>query len=157
MMSARNNSTVQDPTATRLALKPGVGARSSATGFVDGAWRPGSRDLATEIPALLEALPTALGPVERVSYNLATWGATARVLHIDGAAVHLAGYRSQNADTVDVLARDYRITLLVVPPEATDDAARAALATASAAGNTDSPADLLAASDARPGAPVAAA
>jgi hypothetical protein len=157
MMSAPNSSTVQDPITTRLALKPGVEARSSATGFVDGAWWPGSRDLADEIPALLAALPKALGRVERVSYNLATWGATVRILHIDGAAVHLAGYRAQNADTVDVLGRDHRVTLLVVPPEATEDAARAALATASAPGNTDSPADLLATSGARPGVPVAAA
>jgi Family of unknown function (DUF5994) len=156
MMSAPNSSTLQNPVTTKLALKPGVEARSPATGFVDGAWWPGSRDLASEVRALIESLPEALGRVERVSYNLATWGVTARILHIDGAAVHLAGYRSQNADTVDVLGRDHRVTLLVVPPEATEDAAHRALAAAASAGNTDSPAELLATSGARPGVPVSA-
>jgi len=151
MMSAPHRGTLQDADITRLALKPGVGPRSSPTGFVDGAWWPGSRDLGAEVPPLLKALPRAWGRIERVSYNLATWGPTARIVLLDGAAVHLSGYRSQHPDTVDLVGRDYRITLLVVPPDTVEGAAARAIATASSAGNTDRPADLLTASGARPG------
>jgi len=149
-MTSVRHDTVQPDATTMLALKSGVEAGAPPTGFVDGAWRPGSRDLAREVPGLLKALPQALGRMERVSYNLTTWGATIRVLHFDGADVHLAGYRSQNPDTIDVVGRDRRITLVVVPPEAGKDVSRQAMAAASATGNADSPADLLAGIDERP-------
>jgi len=153
-MTSAPHSTIQHTNTARLALKPGIGSRSLATGSVDGAWWPGSRDLAAQVPALLEALPTDLGRIERLSYNLAVWGATVRGLHVDGAVVHLAGYRTQNRDTVDVIGRDQVITLLVVPPEATEDAANRVLRAASSAGNTDNVGELLDAADAHPGVPV---
>lgn len=143
MMSAPH-STMQHTTTARVAFKPGLGERSRSTGFVDGAWWPESRDLAAQVPALLEALPAGLGRIERVSYNLAAWGTTARGLRIDDAVVHLAGYRTQNHDTVDVIGRDQLVTLLVVPPDTADDAARGAMRAASSADNRDSVGDLLA-------------
>lgn len=127
----------------RLMLKPGIGPRVSVTGQVDGAWWPGSRDLAAEAPALAKTLRGCLGNVERISYNLAAWGPTARGLTVEGATLRLAGYRTQHPDTVDVLGRSHRITLLVVPPEATEEAGQRAMARAADPGNTDSPAQLL--------------
>lgn len=103
----------------RLRLKP----RGPVTGFVDGGWWPRSRDLPAELPALLAVLAVRLGPVESVSYNLDAWGPTPRKITVDGRLVRLAGYRSQHPATIDVLSAGHRVTLLVVPPEATPQAA----------------------------------
>jgi uncharacterized protein DUF5994 len=129
----------------RLKLKP----QPSATGYVDGGWWPRSRDLAAELPGLLAVLTVRLGPIERVSYHLTTWGPAARKIHLGGVAVRLAGDRSRNPDTVDVLgARDDtgaqpRITLLVVPPDTPAQAAHRALMAAGRRGNTERIDELL--------------
>jgi len=117
----------------RLRLKP----RAPATGFVDGGWWPRSRDLPAELPALLAVLAVRLGPVESVSYNLDAWGPTPRKLTLDGRLVRLAGYRSQHPATIDVLSEGHRVTLLVVPPEATPEAAHGSLMAAGRRANTD--------------------
>ncbi|HEX4357446.1 MAG TPA: DUF5994 family protein [Pseudonocardia sp.] len=143
-MTSAPNSTIQRTDTARVALKPDLGARSRPTGFVDGAWWPESRDLAAQVPALLEALPAGLGRIERVSYNLDSWDTTTRGLRVDGTVVHLAGYRTQNRDTVDVIGRDELITLLVVPPDTAEDAAHRAMQAASSAGNKDGISALLA-------------
>jgi hypothetical protein len=116
----------------RLRLKP----RAPATGFVDGGWWPRSRDLPAELPALLAVLAVRLGPVESVSYNLDAWGPTPRKLALDGRLVRLAGYRSQHPATIDVLSAGHRVTLLVVPPEATPEAAHGSLMAAGRRANT---------------------
>lgn len=123
----------------RLKLKP----QAATTGQVDGAWWPRSRDMAAELPTLLTDLAARLGRVERVSYNLAAWAPTARKITIGGAVVRLGGYRTQHPDTVDVLGARQQLTLLVVPPEASPQAARRALNTAAQPGNTDGIAELL--------------
>jgi hypothetical protein len=104
--------------------------------------------------ALLAVLAVRLGPVERVSYNLAEWDPAARKIHLDGHLVRLGGYHSQRADTVDVIAEKQRITLLVVPPEAPAEAAHQALMTASHRGNIDSVEKLLASGGATSAEPV---
>jgi uncharacterized protein DUF5994 len=125
----------------RLKLKP----ETDPSGYVDGGWWPRSRDLGAELPALLTALAVRMGRIERVSYNLTTWGAAvARKIEVGGAAVRLAGYRSQHADTIDVISARQLITLLVVPPEASAELAHRALVTAAQRGNTDELDDLLA-------------
>ncbi|WP_064742977.1 DUF5994 family protein [Pseudonocardia spinosispora] len=142
MTSAPNTST--QSTSSLLELKPDVVAGARSTGYVDGAWRPASRDLAAEVPALLAELPGELGTVERISYHLATWGLTVRALRTPGGLVHLAGYRTQHPDTVDVVGNSHRVTLLVVPPETDDTTARRVMAAASDPDNIARPADLLA-------------
>lgn len=126
--------------AHRLRLKP----RGETTGSVDGAWWPRSRDLAAELPDLLEVLGVRLGTVERVSYNLAEWGPTARKITAGDHQVSVAGYRSQHPGTIDVISALQRETLLVVPPETAEDAAHEVLMRAAHRGNADSVADLLA-------------
>lgn len=123
----------------RLRLKP----KAPVTGRVDGGWWPRSWDLPTEVPALLAVLAVRLGRVESVSYNLDEWGPTARRITFEGRVVRLAGYRSQHPRTVDVLGARHRVTLLVVPPDATPEAAHAALMAAGHRGNTDDVETLL--------------
>lgn len=117
----------------RLRLKP----KAPSIGWVDGGWWPRSRDLAAELPRLLSVLSVRLGPIERVSYHLGDWGPTVRKISFGGGVVRLAGYRSQHADTLDVLAARQRVTLLVVSPEATTQAAHAALMAAGHRGNSE--------------------
>jgi hypothetical protein len=128
-----SQSVPDDSQHLRLRLKP----RGPVTGFVDGGWWPRSRDLTAELPALLAVLAVRLGPVESVSYNLDAWGPTPRKITLDGRLVRLAGYRSQHPATIDVLSATHRITLLVVPPEATPQAAHTTLMAAGHRANAD--------------------
>jgi hypothetical protein len=126
----------------RLKLKP----KAPATGSVDGAWWPRSRDLSIELPALLAVLATRLGGVERVSYNLATWDTVPRRIDVNGRQLRLGGFHAQHAHTVDVIGADgARLTLLVLPPGADPVAAHRTLITASRRDNVDNIDHLLAA------------
>jgi hypothetical protein len=125
---------VKDPRRMlRLRLKP----KAAATGFVDGGWWPRSRDLAVELPGLLAVLAVRLGRIERVSYHLDDWDPTVARLSFEGGVVRLGGYRAQHANTVDVLAARQRVTLLVVPPQTSSQAAHEAMMSAGHRGNTD--------------------
>jgi hypothetical protein len=123
----------------RLKLKP----KAPAAGFVDGAWWPQSRDLAAELPALLAVLSIRLGRIERVGYHLTDWVSPPRRINLAAGVVRLAGYRSQRANTIDVLAEHQHLTLLVVPPETSAQPAHRALTVAGQRGNLHTPADLL--------------
>ncbi|HEU5475308.1 MAG TPA: DUF5994 family protein [Actinophytocola sp.] len=131
----------------RLRMKP----KAPTTGFVDGAWWPRSLDLSAELPALLAVLAVRLGPIQRVSYNLADWEPVERRLDIGGHTVRLGGFHSQRTDTIDVIGADgVRITLLVVPPPTPPDAAHVMLMAAAHRGNNDQIDELLS----RTGAPA---
>ena len=127
------------PRALRLRLKP----KAPTTGWVDGGWWPRSRDLAAELPDLLAVLAVRLGRIERVSYHLDEWGPTVRKISNGVSVVRLEGFRRQHVNRVDVLAARQRVTLLVVPPEISAQAAHAALMTAGRRGNTDDIESLL--------------
>jgi hypothetical protein len=129
----RTDPTLDAGQRPRLELKP---ASRTATGHVDGAWWPRSRDLRAELPALLEVLAARLGRIERVNYPLADWTEPARRTVVAGALVHLSGYRSQPAGTLDVVTASGRTTLLVVPPETDPGLAQRALAAAARQGDT---------------------
>jgi hypothetical protein len=126
----------------RLKLKPKA---PTVTGYVDGAWWPRSRDLAEELPALLSVLAVRTGPIERMSYHLTEWDPPARTIVVDGALVHLGGYRTQPAHTVDLLAARMQVTLLVVPPDTEPEAAHRMLTAAGHRDNSDTVAHLLSA------------
>jgi len=130
------------PDVQRLRWK----ADPAATGFVDGAWWPASRDLAAELPGLVAGLDGRLDAVERVSFPIDDWDAVPRRLRVGERVVRMGGFHSQPAATVLVMGEAYRtITLLVVPPETDADAAHAILAAASSAGNAEDVGTLLSA------------
>jgi Family of unknown function (DUF5994) len=127
--------------ALRLKLKP----MAPRTGQVDGAWWPRSPDLAAELPSLLAVLSVRLGAPGWVLYNLGAWSPAPRRIQVGGAAVRLAGYRSQDPRTIVVTAPGQdRVTLLVVPPGTAAATAHRSLMTASSRGNADSVEELLA-------------
>jgi len=117
----------------RLRLKP----RGPSGGQVDGGWWPRSRDLAAELPSLLAVLAVRLGRIERLTYHLTDWSPAPRKIICRGGVVRLGGYRTQPACTVNVLAENQRVTLLVVPPQTPPQNAHAALMAAGHRGNTD--------------------
>ena len=119
--------------SNRLNLK----SESATTGFVDGAWWPASRDLAAELPSLVDALADRAGAVERVGYNIDAWSAAPRRVRVNGNVVRMGGFRSQIAATLNVVGERRVLTLLVVPPEADEQAAHRILAAASENGNTE--------------------
>ena len=124
----------------RLKLKP----KGPVSGVVDGGWWPRSRDLAAEVPELIAVLAVRLGSVHRLSYNLDEWATTPRKIVVDGVVVRLGGYHTQPANTIAVLGARGELTLLVVPPETSDQAAHDALLAAGHRGNTDVAEPLLA-------------
>ncbi|WP_143268619.1 DUF5994 family protein [Amycolatopsis vastitatis] len=66
--------------------------------------------------------------------------------HVDGHVVRLEGFRSQGSGTLTVIGWDrHRLTMLVIPPETSRDAAQHVLATAADKDNTDAGARLFAA------------
>lgn len=128
-------------TPLRLRLKP----KAPATGYVDGAWWPRSRDLATELAALAEVLAVRLGSVERVAYALSAWDAAPPKVDVNGIRIRLEGFTSQDQNTIHVTGSGGRISLLVVPSELTDPAGHDAMMTAGHRGNADRPEEILAA------------
>ena len=127
----------------RVHLKPAA-PDPGGTGYVDGAWWPRSRDLAAELPVLVEALATRLGAVERVSYNLEEWQSAARRFTTGTACIRLDGFRHQGTDTVDVIGVRDRVTVLVIPPETSAEQARAVALATSEGSNVESAGTLLA-------------
>jgi hypothetical protein len=129
-----------DGPRARLELKPD----GPTTGYVDGGWWPRSRKIEAELPALLAALGQRLGRVESVSYHLGDWETPPRTVMVERFAVRLAGYRVQRTGSVDVIARDWRLTLVVVGPEQPEHVAREVLMASAGQGNADDVATLLA-------------
>ncbi|WP_157767804.1 DUF5994 family protein [Actinosynnema pretiosum] len=126
----------------RLRLRP----KDPVTGHVDGAWWPGSRDLVTELPALLSTTAVRTGEIARVSYSLPEWDpAPRRVAHED-RRIRLEGFNWQSAHTVDLIAVDgRRLTLLVVPATTDPTHARRTMSLAVERDNTRTAGELLAA------------
>ncbi|MDG9715448.1 DUF5994 family protein [Streptomyces sp. DH24] len=103
---------------------------------LDGAWWPRSRDIAAELPALVAALTEHLGPVDRVGLDAQAWEGLPTRLTIDGRVVHIDSYPVGDDTVLVTRGEQDHFSLLVVPPDATPDAAHAAMAEAVRADNT---------------------
>jgi hypothetical protein len=128
------------PDAVHQAVKPGTAVVRLQTthdrrGVLDGAWWPCSRDIAAELPVLISALTEYLGPLTRVGLDAGAWDALPTRLLVDDRVVRIDSFPIGD-DTVLVTRgdQDY-FSLLVIPPHATPEAARAAMAEAVRADN----------------------
>lgn len=100
----------------RLKLRLKRDPRVPTARYVDGAWWPRTRDLSTELPALLAVLAARLGPIARMTYYPVAWDPSARHVNVDGTLVRLGRHRRQDPDTVDVTTSSgHHLTLIVVP------------------------------------------
>jgi hypothetical protein len=123
------------PDAVHHAVRPGTAVLRMETthdrrGVLDGAWWPRSRDIAAELPALISALTEYLGPITRVGLDAGAWERLPTRMTIDDRVVHIDS-SPVGDDTVLVTRGEQDLfSLLVIPPHATPDAARAAMAEA---------------------------
>lgn len=118
----------------RLQLKPNV----PTAPYVDGAWWPRSLGLDVELPGLLTAVSARLGKVALVVYQVSAWDEAPGQMFVGGERVQLEGLASTGAHTLDVVGMGgLRLTLLVVPPDATAPAALAQLVDAADPGHSD--------------------
>jgi hypothetical protein len=128
------------PDTLHQAVKPGTAVVRLETthdrqGVLDGAWWPRSRDIAVELPTLITALTEHLGPITPVGLDTAAREELPTRLTIDDRVVRIDSFPVGD-DTVLVTRGDqHHFSLLVIPPHATTDAARAAMAEAVRADN----------------------
>ncbi|MFI1648688.1 DUF5994 family protein [Streptomyces avidinii] len=149
------------PDAIHQALKPGTAllrleTTQSREGLLDGAWWPRTRDIETELPALITALTEHLGPITRVGVDASAWNALPTRLVIDDQIVHLDSDPVGDDTVLITRGHNDHFALLVVPPDTTADAAREAMARAVRADNITQAAQILIATtpdatDASPG------
>ncbi|MFD9358354.1 DUF5994 family protein [Streptomyces sp. NPDC060031] len=143
------------PDAIHHAVKPGAAllrleTTHSRQGVLDGAWWPRSRNVATELPALITALTVHLGPITRVGLDACAWQDIPTRLVIDDQVVHLDS-DPVGDDTVLITRGDNdHFALLVVPPDTAADAARVAMARAVRADNITQAAQMLVATAPEP-------
>ncbi|MFC5800954.1 DUF5994 family protein [Streptomyces formicae] len=128
------------PDAIHQAVRPGTALLRLETthareGILDGAWWPRSRDIGAELPSLVTALTEYLGPVTRIGLDASAWEELPTRLTVDDRIVHIDSFPVGDGTVLITRGdRDY-FSLLVVPPDTTPDAARAAMARAVRADN----------------------
>ncbi|WP_369145132.1 DUF5994 family protein [Streptomyces sp. R44] len=133
-------STTAPTRQARLALTP----RTSMAGLLDGAWWPYSRDLATELPPLVNALRDRFGRVTRITANPMPWPVAPYQVPVGGYAVHVGWFTDQAPDTMILLSYNLgRCDLLVIPPETEPSSAARLMAAASAPGNVHTTGTLM--------------
>jgi hypothetical protein len=122
------------------SLRPGTAFLRLTTthdrqSVLDGAWWPRSRNLTAELPGLITALTERLGPVTRIGLDSAAWDELPTRMTVDDRVVHVDAFPVGD-DTALVTRGDQDLfSLLVIPPEAPPEAARAAMAEAVRADN----------------------
>lgn len=136
------------PGGLHHSVKPGTALLRLETtrlreGVLDGAWWPRSHDIAAELPRLITELSRRLGPITRVGLDASAWEELPTRLVIDDRVVHLDAFPVGD-DTVLITRGDRdHFSLLVVPPQATPEAARAAMAQAVRADNVSAAEQIL--------------
>ncbi|MEU9231154.1 DUF5994 family protein [Streptomyces subrutilus] len=144
------------PDAIHRAIKPGTAllrleTTSSRKGRLDGAWWPRTRDIETELPALISVLTGHLGPITRVGVDASAWNGLPVRLVIDDQIVHLDSDPVGDGTVLITRGHNDHFALLVVPPDTTADAAREAMARAVRADNSTQAAQILIATTPEPG------
>ncbi len=143
------------PDEIHQAVKPGTAllrleTTRSREGLLDGAWWPRTRDIETELPALISVLSGHLGPITRVGVDASAWNGLPARLVIDGQVVHLDSDPVGDDTVLITRGHNDHFALLVVPPDTTADAAREAMARAVRADNITQAAQILIATTPEP-------
>ncbi|MER6011433.1 DUF5994 family protein [Streptomyces bluensis] len=136
------------PDAIHRATKPGtvllrLETTQSREGNLDGAWWPRSRDICAELPGLVHVLTGHLGPITRVGLDATAWDGLPTRLVIDDRVVHIDSFPVGDDTALITRGDQDHFSLLVVPPHATADAARAAMARAVRADSVTHAAQIL--------------
>ncbi|WP_407698506.1 DUF5994 family protein [Streptomyces cyaneochromogenes] len=128
------------PSGVHHAVRPGtvllrLETTASREGILDGAWWPRSRDIGAELPALLSALTGHLGPLTRVGLDATAWDGLPTRIVVDDRVVHIDSFPVGDSTVLITRGETDVFSLLVVPPDATPEAAHAAMAQAARADN----------------------
>lgn len=99
----------------------------SREGVFDGAWWPRSRDVGIELPALVSALTAYIGPITRIGVDASAWDGLPTRLVLDGRVVHIDSSATGDDTVLITRGEQDHFSLLVVPSDATTQAARAAM------------------------------
>ena len=138
-----STSSEADQGSARVEFSTTLGNR-----FLPGAWWPRSRDPESELAALVAAVPASVGRIGRIALASGPWTEHPRRV-ATGSGQHVrVGWFSVVDPNVATLVRvdGFRLRLLIVPPDASEQAV--AEATAVATGDEEKrqcPADLLSA------------
>ena len=98
---------------------------------LDGAFWPQSRELSTELPALLAAMSVDLGPITLIGYHRDAWNPSPDRIMLADRDVHLVGFVSDSPPTMVVIADSGRsVTLRVLPPDTDAGTAAAVMSVA---------------------------
>lgn len=110
--------------AARLQLMP----HRPASEHIDGTWWPRSRRLVDELPALVASVSDRLGQVVMVGYRRNGWDDAPPLAEMVGHTIELLGFDSDEPASVIAIGNQGRhITLQVIPPDASEQVARAKL------------------------------
>jgi Family of unknown function (DUF5994) len=102
---------------------------------VQGGWWPRSRDTRAQLPDLVAGLNERLGVVLRLAVDVLAWDEIPRRITVAGHVVRVGWYSDMNHVIVVTLGQRVHLQLLVVPPQAAEQAALAALATSARPGD----------------------
>jgi len=94
---------------------------------VRGGWWPRSRDARAQLPGLVTALNEHYGAVLRLAVDTLAWDEIPHRIAVAGHVVRVGWYTDMNHVVVVTLSRHEHLQLLVVPPQAAEQAALAAL------------------------------
>jgi len=108
----------------RLQLMP----YRPASEHFDGTWWPRSKRLVEELPGLVTSVSDRLGQVVMVGYRRDGWSETPPLTEINGHAIELLGFTSDEPPSVIAIGDEgHHITLQVIPPGTGEQVARRAL------------------------------
>ncbi|MFI1094195.1 DUF5994 family protein [Streptomyces sp. NPDC020917] len=107
----------RNPASHRLRLS--LAPAGSAPSRIDGAWWPYSRDLAAELPALVDELDLTWDRITHITVNPTYWPVIPHKVQGNGHVVRV-GWFKEEQDPHQLMLLSYRAgrwDLLVIPPE----------------------------------------
>lgn len=113
------------PRSPPFPLRASLAPQGSQPARIDGAWWPYSRDLTTELPALIGLLDTRWDRITHVTVNPAHWPVIPHKVQVARHVVKV-GWFTQEQDPHQLMLLSYRTgrwDLLVIPPETPEDTA----------------------------------
>jgi hypothetical protein len=126
------------PLRLRIADPPG---RSSLA----GGWWPQSRDLAVELPDLVDNFPSERGQVLRVAFSSPDWDTAPLLVPVASGHVEVASFPSDDKHVVELTMADLSLVrLMVVPPRMSAYRGEEAMLAAATPHGTHSAASILA-------------
>ena len=127
----------------RLQLSP-----QPRAGSLDGAWRPQSHDLERELADLLDHFPGEAGHISRAIFSRPDWSTSPRRVKVTRGYLKTGSFPHDDSHVMLLkLSNGRQLTLLVIPPETPEPAARALMARAASAANQRTGAELISGSD----------